>query len=124
MYLLYPFVLPGRMAPFPYTRRQVPAAVAFSPILRGGGPIYGALNPFQFGAAVIDPGALFFMAGRPIGGPSEAFRGLRAATFPAYQSVLGSGAPLVAGGPLYAGAVGIAGAPLSPRPGVGGQAWI
>ena len=83
--------LPPLVAPFPG-----PVAV----------PVFGAVNPFQFGGAVIDPGSLFFRAGNPIGGPSERYRGVAASSFPFYAAVRGPGAPLAGNG------IGIAGVPI------------
>lgn len=83
-----PAPIPARAALINRTAGGPPFHVA------GALPVYGAINPFQYGPAVIDPGALFFRAGHPIGGPSEGFRGVRASTFPSPMAVLGSGAPL------------------------------
>lgn len=81
----------------------------------GGQPIGGPAAAFLAGGAPIEPRLLYFAAGRPIGGPvAEAFRGVRAATFPFFLSALGPGAPL---GP---GLTGLAGAPIGWLPGVGG----
>lgn len=96
---LVPLLLPLRPGP-----RRYPPQVAVVP--PRGLPIFGALNPFQFGSAVIDPGELFFRAGHPIGGPAERFRGLRASRVPFYASILGSGAPISPNG------LGIAGVPI------------
>ena len=86
MALLPPLGLPARGAPY--------GALSFPPVGRLGTPVLGRLNPFQYGSAVIDPGELFFRAGNPIGGPSEAYRGVSASRFPFYFSILGPGAPL------------------------------
>jgi hypothetical protein len=86
MALLPPLGLPARGAPY--------GGVTFPLVGRGGAPILGRLNPFQYGPAAIDPGELFFRAGNPIGGPSEGYRGLSATVFPFYVSILGPGAPL------------------------------
>jgi hypothetical protein len=91
----------------PFLWRLPPPGLVFPPIQSGGGPIFGALNPFQFGPAVIDPGELYFQAGYPIGGPVESYRGVTASRFPFYFSVLGPGAP------LSAWLVGVAGEPIS-----------
>ncbi|MGE5676273.1 MAG: hypothetical protein ACM3XM_20720 [Mycobacterium leprae] len=56
--------------------------------------------------APIEPGYEYFRAGNPIGGPSEGYRGVRAAAYPIMPSVLG------AGGPMSSSAVGIAGSPI------------
>lgn len=107
--MFLPWWQPWWFAPYPFVLRPGPRRFLppFPPVhLPGGLPILGAADPFQYGAAVIDPGELFFMAGHPIGGPSERFRGLGASTFPFYASFLGSGAPLGIPG------IGIAGAPI------------
>lgn len=102
MYL--PFWYPTRPSGL---RRRWPGLPIHAP---GGLPIYGAENPFQYGAAVIDPGALFFRAGNPIGPPLESFRGIGTSSFPFYAGDIGPGAP------LSVWMVGIAGAPLSAKP--------
>jgi len=84
-------------------RRRWPAGPVHA---AGGLPVLGAESPFQYGAAVIDRGALFFRAGNPIGAPGESFRGVSASRFPFYAAELGPGAP------LSIWLVGIAGAPL------------
>lgn len=98
---LLPFLLQLRPGP----RRYLTPAALQAVHLPGGLPIYGVINPFQYGAAVIDPAELFFRAGAPIGGPSERFRGVAVSTFPFYASTRGPGAPLSPG-------LGIAGAPI------------
>jgi hypothetical protein len=112
--------LPVRMALLPRPvlppRSAVYSGVSFPPLMAGGGPVYGRLDPFQSGTAVIDPGELFFRAGNPVGGPSESFRGVSASQFPQYASVTGPGAPLAPG------AFGLAGARLV-APQTGGAAW-
>lgn len=89
---------PGPRRRLPPLAAPLPGAVAL--------PVFGPLNPFQYGAAVIDPGSLFFRAGNPIGGPSDRFRGVSASTFPFYAAVRGPGAPLAGNG------IGIAGTPI------------
>lgn len=69
-------------------------------------PILGPTDPFQYGAAVIDPAELYFRAGNAIGGPLEAFRGVTATRFPFYASILGPG------GSIGINGVGISGAPI------------
>jgi hypothetical protein len=89
------------------SRHGLAGGLQFPPIGRGGGPIYGRLNPFQLGPAAIDPLELFFRAGNPIGGPAEAFRGVSASSFPSIYSIRGGGAPL---SPEH---LGLAGSPIS-----------
>lgn len=72
----------------------------------GGLPVLGTASPFQYGAAVIDPGAAFFRAGNPIGGPASEFRGIAASRVPFFAADQGPG------GPLSVWLVGIAGAPI------------
>jgi hypothetical protein len=71
-----------RPAPMPARYRLLAPTPAPAPGLLGAGP------------SAILPGLTFFAGGHPIGGPSEAYRGVSASSFPFYSVVLGSGAPL------------------------------
>ncbi len=62
--------------------------------------------PVPFPGRYIEPGLFFFTGGNPIGGPSQAFRGVAASRFPTLAAVLGPGGPLAPSG------LGIAGAPI------------
>lgn len=83
-------------APIAVRSALISPAAPGRPLVHAAGalPIYGGINPFQYGATVIDPGELYFSGGHAIGGPSEGYRGVRAARFPSIMAVGGSGAPL------------------------------
>lgn len=92
MYLPYPYQ-PYR--PMPIAARQAMLAQPVAPLYshRGGAPV--------------EPAYYFFAHGAPIGFPvGNGYRGVRAGSFPALESVFGSGAP------LSADLCGIAGAPI------------
>jgi hypothetical protein len=85
----------------PYYQRPHPILARYGLL---GLPAH-AIGGFGAGPAPIEPGYLFFSAGRPIGGPiGTGYRGVSAGTFPFPIGYLGSGGPIASDLLMYAGA--------------------